>query len=139
MIFFILPELINCIPMQKEITYLWQEMAKNRNQAPFDVLVRPNAIPSKTAWRLKAKMTRNPLKAAYCEKKKKINVETVVTISHLVLIVFWAPKLTIHSRSCFWSVISVKLTLRTHVKYYTKHWVRFLSVCNIFHDIKPTV
>ena len=76
-------------------------------------------------------MTRNPLKAAYCEKKKKINVETVVTISHLVLIVFWAPKLTVHSRSCFWSVISVKLTLRINIG------LDFIG--NIFHGMKTTI
>ena len=32
-----LPELINCIPIQKEITYLWHDMAKNKNHADFDV------------------------------------------------------------------------------------------------------
>ena len=32
-----LPELMNCIPIQKEITYLWHDMAKNKNHADFDV------------------------------------------------------------------------------------------------------
>lgn len=56
---------MNCIPQQKAMTYLWQEMAKNRNHTELVDLVRPIAMPSKTAWRLNASMTKKPLKAAY--------------------------------------------------------------------------
>ena len=43
------PELINCMPTQNEMTYLWQAMAKKRYHTPFGVPVRPIAMPSKTA------------------------------------------------------------------------------------------
>ena len=45
----IIPELMNCIPTQKEMTYLWQEIAKKRNHTELAVRVRPRATPSKTA------------------------------------------------------------------------------------------
>lgn len=58
------PELTNCSPTQKEITNLCDAIAKKRNQTDLAVPVRPRATPSNTACRDRARITRNPRRAA---------------------------------------------------------------------------
>ena len=76
------PLVTNCMLMQKEMTYLWAEMARNRSHTDlqlsavlfqwFDYLVlsvRPMAMPSNTACREIASTTRKPRRAAWVIKQ----------------------------------------------------------------------
>ncbi len=58
------PEATNCMPMQNEMTYLCEAMAKSRIQTDEVFLARPTAIPSNTACRERARITKNPRRAA---------------------------------------------------------------------------
>ena len=60
-----IPELMNCIPRQNEMTYLWNEMARKRNQTEPWSLKRPRATPSKISWRLSARTIRKPRTTAW--------------------------------------------------------------------------
>ena len=65
------PELTNCSPIQNEMTNLCEAMAKKRNQTERAVLVKPNATPSNTAWRDKARMTKKPRRAAFFRRERE--------------------------------------------------------------------
>ncbi len=58
------PEVTNCVPTQKEMTYLCDAMAKKMNQTDLMEPVKPRAIPSNTACRERASITRKPRRVA---------------------------------------------------------------------------
>ena len=72
------PLVTNCMLIQKEMTYLWAEMARNSSHTDLGdsckvgswsvhlmLSVRPMAMPSNTACREMASTTRKPRRAAW--------------------------------------------------------------------------